>query len=158
MSDCIFPSNSVLVSEVFEVNTSCRILEPITIRLKHCVKIAEENEVNFLTFVKAENQEGSSPYDFRICEGGSFTVSSQHGTIKSTVFSFFGITWLKRKLHLSYRLDCCVLMLYSSDKQEVHVVITKDLRTITKVCASTTSILIIKGHNRNDLSIYRAFL
>ena len=105
------------------------------IKLKHCVKITKENETEFLTFAKAENHEGSYPYNFRIHEGGSFSVGSQYGILECTTFSGFSI-WLKRLMNWSPHLRCSVMMLYSDepDQLQVHTVIIKDIDSLTQVC------------------------
>ncbi len=108
--------------------------------MRHCIKIAEENETESLTFAKYENHEGSFPNKFQIQEGGSFSVGSQYGIMKCATFSGFSIIWLKRLLNLSYRLNCCMMMLYSScdelDELRAYVVIIKDIGDLTQVCTS----------------------
>ena len=104
--------------------------------MRHCVKVTEENETKLLTFVKYENHEGSSPNKSPIQEEGIFSVGSQYGIMKCSTFSGFSI-WLKRLFNLSYRLNCCMMMLYSlcdePDELRAYVVIIKDIRELTQV-------------------------
>ncbi len=106
--------------------------------MRHCVKVKEENETKLLTFVKYENHEGSSPNKFPI--QGIFSVGSQYGIMKCSTFSGFSIIWLKQLFNLSYRLNCCMMMLYSlcdePDELRAYVVIIKDIGDLTQVCTS----------------------
>ena len=58
----IFPNDSVLVSEILEVEVtmSCDILEPITIKLQHCIEVTEEDEIISLAFAKSQR---NHPHD-----------------------------------------------------------------------------------------------
>ena len=108
--NCIFLDDSVLVSEIFEVTTSCGILKPITIKLQHCVEVTEDNEITSLAFAKAE--QNHAPLIFEKLEGGCFDVGSQYGSIQCEKFSQFAIICDRNRrvrLRCSARMYCSFL-------------------------------------------------
>ena len=62
--DFIFPDNSIPVSGVFAVGTSCALEKPLTIKLQHCVDISSEKDSDMMVFAKAEHNGRSPPYIF----------------------------------------------------------------------------------------------
>ena len=53
--DFIFPDNSIPVSGVFAVGTSCALEKPLTIKLQHCVDISSEKDSDMMVFAKADH-------------------------------------------------------------------------------------------------------
>ena len=148
--NCIFPDDSVLVSEIFEVTTSCDIIKPITIKLQHCVQVTGKSQIASLAFAKAERNhpnDKSSPLIFEKLEGGCFDVGSKYaGSIKCERFSYFSIIWDKKR-RVPCPLRCSVLMYYSesdSSAHTVHIVVTKNLGNNIEVCVCCRIILIMK--------------
>ena len=138
---CNFPENSVLVSDVFEVTTSCEILKPILIKLRHCIQLTSEEERACLTFAKAESHEGlPSQHCFEKHEGGVFDVGTRHGRLECSKFSWFSCIWQAVNDWLYPPLICSVAMLYSfwtkSDKYIAHIVVTRDNEELSEVCPS----------------------
>ena len=123
-SECVLPPDAILVSEVFEVTTSCDLQAPITIILRHCVRPTREDERNCLSFAKAES--GAGNCYFKECENGIFTIGSEYGELECKRFSTF-LAWWRKKLGLPCPLECCVRMVHSFLYQhEAHIVVTKN--------------------------------
>ena len=140
-SECVLPTDVILVSEVFEVTTSCDLQAPITINLQHCVQVSGEDEQNCLSFARAESGTGAnSKYLFKECVGGTFTIGSEYGEVECEKFSGFLIWW--RKLRgLPCPLRCSLRMVRSllyQDMHEAHIIVTKDIGNIMKVWIFTT--------------------
>ena len=135
-SECVFPTDVILVSEVFEVTTSCDLQAPITINLRHCVRPTREDERNCLSFAKAEST-GSPPHVLREFEGGTFSTELQYGELKCTKFSYFSVFWLRR-LGIPCSLHSCVQVGYrfcpESEEHEAHIIITKNIGKYAQVC------------------------
>ena len=90
--DFQFPQGMVLVSGVYAIGTSCKIKKPLTIHIQHCVELSSEVNIQALTFCKAEHGSASLyPYEFIPCQGGTFKIESQYGSLDCESFTFYGI-------------------------------------------------------------------
>ena len=78
------PSNTTLVSALYYIKTSSRLLQPVIVEIEHCVKTDWINNTT-LTFAKADT-DGAPPYVFTKLMGGRFGGNSW-GTIKLSKFS-----------------------------------------------------------------------
>lgn len=145
VKDSMIPDDMYLVSDVFEVTMQSKFLKPITLKLRHCVRLENTAEPDHashsLTFVKMK------VLKFERYEGGAFAVRketsylSQYGILKSYSFSSLAICIERVSgLHL-FTVVCCMRILRSvkfSDlkrkKHYISVIVTKDCNTIADVC------------------------
>ena len=82
-----FPKDTVLVSAVYAISVSRRLLKPLRLEMQHCVSITRENQIKYMKFVIAPDTPSLS-YQFTIVEGGEFRVGNHYGTIDHKAFSF----------------------------------------------------------------------
>ena len=78
------PSNTTLVSAIYYIKTSSKLLQPVIVEIEHCVNTDWINNTT-LTFAKADT-DSSPPYVFTKLMGGRFGGNSW-GTIKLSKFS-----------------------------------------------------------------------
>ena len=77
-----FPKNTVLVSAVYAVTVSKRLLKPLKLEMEHCVDLTGQPGLSkYLKFAIAPVSTPSLPYQFRIIEGQEFRSDSQYGCI-----------------------------------------------------------------------------
>ena len=77
-----FPKNTVLVSAVYAVTVSKRLLKPLRLEIQHCVDLTGRPGLSkYLKFAIAPVSTPSLPYQFRIIEGQEFRPDSQYGCI-----------------------------------------------------------------------------
>ena len=82
-----FPKNTVLVSAVYAVTVSKRLLKPLRLEIQHCVDLTGRPGVSkYLKFAIAPVSTPSLPYQFRIIEGGEFSCDSRYGSIERKEF------------------------------------------------------------------------
>ena len=65
-----FPENTVLVSGVYAISTTRKLLVPATIEVEHCVRLKSTEQCNRLCFVRAYCTQKDLPYTFKPLEGG----------------------------------------------------------------------------------------
>ena len=80
------PINTTLVSALYYIKTSSKLLQPVTIEIQHCIDGIRNTT---LTFAKAHTN-SAPPYSFIKVSGGQFDRLSW-GTIKLTNFSVVGV-------------------------------------------------------------------
>ena len=126
--DCVLPDESEIASTIFEITTSCDIVKPVTLEIRHCVRLTSPDELKMMFFAKAH----SPYYKFVECKGGSFAIGSSYGELKCLNFSQFVIFFSKL---LNYRRTCCsIQLLYSPvPHSNVHLIFTKDISRIMQV-------------------------
>ncbi len=90
----LFPDNTVAVSGIYAIGTSCPILKPITIHMQHCVNLKSEEDLQVMSFYKAEHNNCRPPYKFLPCDGGIFEKGSSYGSLQCTQFALIAV--LKR--------------------------------------------------------------
>ena len=84
-----FPENTVLVSAVYAVTVSKRLLKPLRLEIQHCVDLTGQPGLSkYLKFAIAPMSTHSLPYQFRIIEGGEFSSDSRYGSIQRKEFSY----------------------------------------------------------------------
>ena len=82
-----FPKNTVLVSAVYAVTVSKRLLKPLRLEIQHCVDLTGRAGLSkYLKFAIAPVSTPSLPYQFRIIEGGEFSSDNQYGSIERKEF------------------------------------------------------------------------
>ena len=82
-----FPKNTVLVSAVYTVTVSKRLLKPLRLEIQHCVDLTGRPGLSkYLKFAIAPVSTPSLPYQFRIIEGGEFSSDSRYGSIQRKEF------------------------------------------------------------------------
>ena len=82
-----FPKNTVLVSAVYAVTVSKRLLKPMRLDIQHCVDLTGRPGLSkYLKFAIAPVSTPSLPYQFRIIEGGEFSCDSRYGSIQRKEF------------------------------------------------------------------------
>ena len=82
-----FPKNTVLVSAVYAVTVSKRLLKPLRLEIQHCVDLTGRAGLSkYLKFAIAPVSTPSLPYQFRIIEGGEFSCDSWYGSIERKEF------------------------------------------------------------------------
>ena len=82
-----FPKNTVLVSAVYAVTVSKRLLKPLRLEIQHCVDLTGRAGLSkYLKFAIAPVSTPSLPYQFRIIKGGEFSCDSRYGSIERKEF------------------------------------------------------------------------
>ena len=84
--DFKFPKDTVLVSAVYAISVSRRLLKPLRLEMQHCVSITREDQTKYLKFAIAPVDAPSLSYQFTIVEGGEFRVGNHYGTIDHKEF------------------------------------------------------------------------
>ena len=96
-----FPKNTVLVSAVYAVTVSKRLLKPLRLEMQHCVDLTGRPGLSkYLKFAIAPVSTPSLPYQFRIIEGGEFSSVSRYGSIQRKQFCLVCILGEKEDTHL----------------------------------------------------------
>ena len=85
--DFKFPDNTVLVSAVYAISVSRRLLKPLRLEMQHCVSITRRDQTRYIKFAIAPVDMPSLAYQFRIVEGGEFSIGSRYGSIDRKEFS-----------------------------------------------------------------------
>ena len=85
-----FPKCTDLVSAVYAISISKKLIRPVTLEMQHCVAISSKEQGRFLSFVRANcKQREDLPYQFKLFDGGSFPPQSDYGKISCIHFSLF---------------------------------------------------------------------
>ncbi len=87
----LFPDNTVAVSGIYAIGRSCPILKPLTIHMQHCVNLKSEEDLQAMSFYKAEHGNCGPPYKFVPCDGGVFVRGSSYGSLECTQFALFAV-------------------------------------------------------------------
>lgn len=82
------PKGTMLVSAVYAISISKKLLKPLVIELQHCVDLKSTSQTHYLKFVQSPLK---SPHQFTPVDGGSFSVASRYGSIERDQFSFYAI-------------------------------------------------------------------
>ena len=82
------PKGTMLVSAVYAISVSKKLLKPLVIELQHCVDLKSTSQTHYLKFVQSPLK---SPCQFTPVDGGSFSVASRYGSIERDQFSFYAI-------------------------------------------------------------------
>ena len=85
-----FPEGSKLISGVCHISVSnlSELNRPVSVLLKHCAEITDENQTKYLSFVIAKS---GPPFKFEYLQGGTFSLQSQYGHICLKRFSLLAI-------------------------------------------------------------------
>ena len=86
-----FPENTQLVSGVYAIAMTHKLLRPATVEVEHCVDLETTDQCTYLSFVRAYCTQKDLPYKFKEIEGGAFFPESSIGKISLTRFSLVGI-------------------------------------------------------------------
>ena len=89
-----FPLNTTLVSAVYYINASSKLLQPVTIEMEHCLLLKSVNDIHALSFYVAEVYPGLPHYTFQQVRGGIFSSTNSWGSIFVSSFSLFSISWI----------------------------------------------------------------
>ena len=83
-----FPEGTDLVSAVYAISVSKRLIHPVILEMQHCVAISSKEQGQFLSFVRANCKQCEDlPYQFKLFNGGSFPPQSDYGKISCSRFS-----------------------------------------------------------------------
>ena len=72
------PQDSILVSGVYAISTTHKLLKPALIEIQHCVSIDKNEDGDSLDFVMSNAPQPSSPYVFTRVNGGVFVPNSNY--------------------------------------------------------------------------------
>ena len=97
----IIPENMSLVSAIYHVRASSKLLHPAKVEMEHCVTPTEISMVSCLMFGKADTS-GSPPYTFKTVSEGTFAQMKSWGTIQISEFSHWGIFWCNDNPPITY--------------------------------------------------------
>ena len=86
-----FPDGTELVSAVYAISASRRLHKPVTLEIQHCVAIANEQQGQLLSFVRAQCNQLNLPYLFKLLKEGVFLPGNEYGKISCSGFSLTGI-------------------------------------------------------------------
>ena len=125
-----FPENTQLVSGVYAIAMTRKLLRPATIEVEHCVRLKSTEQCSF---VKAYCTQKDLPYTFEPLEGGHFSPESSVGKISLSRFSQVAIVSSDGSdndylAHLLYYQIC-----QESPKWIVEFLATKNLQLASEV-------------------------
>ena len=87
-----FPEGTNLVSAVYAISVSKKLICPATLEMQHCVTISSKEQGRFLSFVRANYKQCEDlPYQFKLLDGGIFPPQSDYGKISCSRFCLVGI-------------------------------------------------------------------
>ena len=121
--DYVLPAehkNMVLVSAMYHITASETLPEPVRVRMQHCTKVENENELQFMV------AHGEPPFHFTPLPGGVFLPGKCYGEIELDKFSFFSLFW--RILGYSSSIECAVHIGYRNDSS-ADFIVTKHIST-----------------------------
>ena len=87
----LFPAEVELVSALYVIQFPENLLQPVKLKIQHCVSLKSSQQFKYLSFVIAPIDESAPPYKFHFIEGGEFDTDSQYGSIIRSKFSITGI-------------------------------------------------------------------
>ena len=82
-----FPDGTELVSAVYAISASRRLHKPVILEIQHCVTIANEQQGQLLSFVRAQCDQPNLPYLFKLLKEGVFLPGNDYGKISCSGFS-----------------------------------------------------------------------
>ena len=121
--DYVLPAehkNMVLVSAMYHITASETLPEPVRVRMQHCTKVENENELQFMV------AHGEPPFHFTPLPGGVFPPGKCYGEIELDKFSILSLFW--RILGYSSSIDCAVHVGYWDDSS-ADFIVTKQIST-----------------------------
>ena len=86
-----FPMEAELVSAVYAISSSRRLIRPVKVEIQHCVAIRNEQQGHFLSFAKAQCNQESLPYVFQILKNGTCGPQFYYGVIDWDEFSLVSV-------------------------------------------------------------------
>ena len=86
-----FPDGSTLVSAVYAMSVTRKLLKPATLEIQHCADVQNEEHCKSLRFVVASCAQKILPYEFKEMPGGRFYPNSQFGSVDRYSFSLVAI-------------------------------------------------------------------
>ena len=122
--DYVLPAehkDMVLVSAMYDITASETLPEPVRVRMQHCTKVENENELQFMV------AHGEPPFHFTPLSGGVFTPGKCYGEIELDKFSFLSV-FSRRILGYSSSIDCAVHVGYRDDSS-ADFIVTKHIST-----------------------------
>ena len=86
------PHDTILVSTAYAISFSCKLLNPATVEMQHCVSMDTQTQCDYTSFVVADCTARKGPYVFKYVDGGYFSPGSSYGKIQvSDTFIMLGI-------------------------------------------------------------------
>ena len=137
--DVQFPDNSVAVSGIYAIGTSYKLDMPLTIHLEHCVQLSNEEDVQTMSFCKAEYASTPPPYEFIPCDGGTFSVGSRYGSLdcqSSTYLIAILRSWITGipDPTIRYRAQVLYATRPTDGMQIVYIFVIKNIEMLLEVC------------------------
>ena len=86
-----FPECTELVSAVYAISFAKKFLQPVKLDIQHCVSLENEQQMKYLSFVKASLKQAIPPYKFERIDGGQFSTENFYGSITHPQFCLIGI-------------------------------------------------------------------
>ena len=147
-----FPENTQLVSAIYAIAMTRKLLQPATVEMEHCVDLKTPEQCNRLTFVQAHSIREDLPYVFEEIDGGDFSPQNSMGKISLDRFDQLAIVSrvrntarMEAEARKSYYL--AHLIYYQIDTHpptwDIVFLITKRLKLTSEVC-------ILKVHKKLD--------
>ena len=86
-----FPEDTDLVSAVYAISVSKKLIKPVMLEIQHCVAITREEQSRSLSFVRAQCNQPQLPYQFELLDNGTFPPHSDYGKIACGRFSLVAV-------------------------------------------------------------------
>ena len=87
------PDGYILVSAVYAISLTRKLLKPAILEIQHCVDIQDEQHSKSLQFVTASCSQKMLPYEFTVDPSGHFYPGSQYATVYRQTFSMVGAAY-----------------------------------------------------------------
>ena len=111
-----------IVSDMYEITTSDKLPVPVTVRMKHCAVVEEEDSLAFIV------ARGPPPYQFNRLYGGIFPPHKTYGEIELKNFSILAILAHK----LGWRMSLSVQVFYHKNNTPATFVVTKNTPSLLR--------------------------
>ena len=144
----IFPEGSKLVSGVYHITASRKLLKPVFLQIQHCAIIKGDSQQTELELAIADSTTGP-PYHFRPYTGGNVHITDSYIRVELENFCF--VSCLLRLLHairelFSVRycgLVCCLRSSELIRTWEYHIVLIRNLQ----LCITVSELLLFQLWN-----------
>ena len=127
-----FPLNTTLVSAVYYIESSSKLLQPVTLEIEHCVLTEDEENLRALSFASAAIHPGYPQYKFHSVSEGIFSNTNTWGSVQVSSFSLVSIILSRKSAPIGYSAQI-YQMKASGDMFNIHLVVTRHLNSYKQV-------------------------
>ena len=134
----IFPEGSKLVSGVYHITASRKLLKPVSIQIEHCADVKGDSQYAELEVAIADSTTGP-PYHFKAYKGGNIRVLDSYIEVELAQFSLVScllrlLRAIREPASIHYcGLVCCLRSSELTRTWEYHIVLIRNLQLYIRV-------------------------